>query len=1426
MGKFHILFLLIFQSCVIAHADNGNFRQALVVSDSLTTAADNAAKAGDYDFAIQKGTENVTLLKNALYEDNDYTAAALYDLSRFFALKGDWERAWKNASSAASMWKFLYSDKNINYVLAMSDAAYYNSRRGNLRFGKEDAEKCVKIAEENQFGEMKCYGHILTNMACAYMLLEDYEHAIENANKALAVIDRDQGKSTREYARALSLLADATSRTSRNQDEAIRLAAAALNIQNRLLPKFNFERALTLCRLSLAHLRNSDAKTSMTHGKEAICIWDSLHTLPPEYENCAWQMAVNNYYDQKFDESLALCSTLLELSERTNTTQSLDYSERLSLMAGNLFELGRQKEAVEHQQKSISVIENKSKQQPSLVNAYFHLARFQLAVGDYDKAVKSQTRSVKLSEKLYKGARQHTDALSRLAAVYEAGDDYASAVKTQSLCNELLSAQNGGNETELINGMNNLASYQTRAGMNDAAYATELELIELYSRRDTVNNNFVTALNNAAIYANKCGNTAEAKNLQRRSLNIMQKFIPPANGRYIDALTMMINYCTAEKDFAAAADYQQKKANATSQKYGKYSGEYASELQFYASLLSVNKRYADAIENQQEAIAVLERIAKDTEHTHDAKNLLSSYYSMNGDFEKANEISTELTNEIAKGTTSSKHIQELAQAASHQQSVGNNAEALRLSAEALKILEQTEAKGTKEHAKALNDIAAYYAMVHDNKEAIAHGRKAVEIFESIADTANLSIALNNLALFHIRIKEDAVADSLSNLALRLQAQSTGEDSPEYANILNNVASNKYNAGNVEEAIALSEKAMAIFDSKGMDNTLEYAGMLNNRSVYMLYLDKTAEAVALRKKALEIRRKVLGERHPDYLHSLVGLCTMLESNGQTDELVTHAAECTDLITDMLRRQFMSLPAKERSSYWNAWNNWYQNLMPRYTQENPVPEMISAAYEGTIFAKGLMLNSECNLKDLIAESSSPETDQLYTDLQSIRKKLNELYDKGAKSNVSQTDSMEHEAAALERRLVSASREYGDYTANLSIPASAVKANLHHGDAAVEFVSFNDGTTNQYYAFLLTAEDTVPKFIKIASEKEIFHAKNNRNELSRTVWTPVAMNLSPDIRQIFFAPAGDLYNLPIEYLPDHANGSADISERWELHRLSSTRQIARLHPTDSPQRACIIGGLTYNTDGTPSPYDLPHTETEARNISSQLSTQIPEVKLLTGNNGDESALRELSGKGYSLLHIATHGFCISEEDADYLACDIFHSDFMAEGHAEDNMLKRSGLMLHGGGPTLLGRGPKDRNNDGVLTAMEIAQLDLRGLDLAVLSACQTALGDVTGEGVFGLQRGFKKAGTKSLLMSLWKVDDSATQLLMSRFYANLTAGMSKKASLSEAQQYLRTYTSAKQTFEDEEPVEGFVDKQPDLHPYSSPDYWAAFILLDAIN
>ncbi|MBQ8594240.1 MAG: CHAT domain-containing protein [Bacteroidaceae bacterium] len=146
------------------------------------------------------------------------------------------------------------------------------------------------------------------------------------------------------------------------------------------------------------------------------------------------------------------------------------------------------------------------------------------------------------------------------------------------------------------------------------------------------------------------------------------------------------------------------------------------------------------------------------------------------------------------------------------------------------------------------------------------------------------------------------------------------------------------------------------------------------------------------------------------------------------------------------------------------------------------------------------------------------------------------------------------------------------------------------------------------------------------------------------------------------------------------------------------------------------------------------------------------------------------------------------------------------ENKALGRSGLFMAGASSWFYGETIPNHVNDGIVTAREIAHLDLTSMNLVVLSACETGLGDITGDGVFGLQRGFKKAGVQSIVMSLWKVDDEATRLLMVEFYTNLVVRkQSKRQALVNAQHYLRTYGDGR---------------------YAHPRYWAAFILLDGID
>jgi CHAT domain-containing protein len=190
-------------------------------------------------------------------------------------------------------------------------------------------------------------------------------------------------------------------------------------------------------------------------------------------------------------------------------------------------------------------------------------------------------------------------------------------------------------------------------------------------------------------------------------------------------------------------------------------------------------------------------------------------------------------------------------------------------------------------------------------------------------------------------------------------------------------------------------------------------------------------------------------------------------------------------------------------------------------------------------------------------------------------------------------------------------------------------------------------------------------------------------------------------------------------------------------------------------------------------------------------------SGAKGNEESFKALNGKKYSILHLATHGFFIEDIEKKHDERELLQR--VGGGQkAFENPLLRSGLILSGGNLAWTNNTVADVE-DGILFADEVARLNLLGTELVVLSACETALGEVNNsEGVFGLQRAFKLAGVETLIMSLWQVDDQATMLLMEQFYQNWLSGKSKQEAMKEARKSLRA-------------------------EYESPFYWAAFVLMD---
>ena len=407
-------------------------------------------------------------------------------------------------------------------------------------------------------------------------------------------------------------------------------------------------------------------------------------------------------------------------------------------------------------------------------------------------------------------------------------------------------------------------------------------------------------------------------------------------------------------------------------------------------------------------------------------------------------------------------------------------------------------------------------------------------------------------------------------------------------------------------------------------------------------------------------------------------------------------------------------------------------------------------------------------------------------------------------------------------------------LNVKWNDIQQHLSNDAIAVEFISTmeDEGEYNTYHALVIDKNFSSPRMITLYSESKLEDIKktdvrNIRDIVGELIWKPILAQY-PTVRDVYFSPDGILHVLPIEYYS--AEGTNSMSEHYNMYRLSSTKELIREIDKRQPNSAVLYGGLDYNqikknTSETNSSemsgiwrgiaerggFDpLFNTSLETQEIKDLLTGKNISTTLYCGETGTEESFRNLSGQSHSLIHLATHGMYINPEGVDteknennfaFLESLVSVNDPVKE----DVALTHSFLVMAGGNRVISRIPVYDKNNDGILTSKEISQLDLSGTDLVVLSACETALGDLYRDGIYGLQRGFKKAGVKTILMSLDKVDDEATRVLMVEFYRNLMSGKTKHQSLKEAQQYLRKIENGK---------------------YDDPKYWASFIMLDGLN
>jgi CHAT domain-containing protein len=258
----------------------------------------------------------------------------------------------------------------------------------------------------------------------------------------------------------------------------------------------------------------------------------------------------------------------------------------------------------------------------------------------------------------------------------------------------------------------------------------------------------------------------------------------------------------------------------------------------------------------------------------------------------------------------------------------------------------------------------------------------------------------------------------------------------------------------------------------------------------------------------------------------------------------------------------------------------------------------------------------------------------------------------------------------------------------------------------------------------------------------------------------------------------------------------------------------------RFLLAGGIQYNSDTTSIKFwsYLPGTLEESKGISNTLSSKKHQVKQLLGKEASEASFKQEAPKA-EVLHIATHGYFfpdLEQEKETLKKSTKSKGEVLAfRGDTEgwignslyanwnfvqnSNPMRRSGLALAYANDVWT-RGLGIESEDGVLTAQELSNTDLRKAKLVVLSACETGLGlQRTGEGLFGLRRALTVAGARGTLLSLWKVPDAATEIFMSRFYDLLGQGIPPAEAVRRVQAEFRS--------------------KPRINGWSDPFYWAAW-------
>lgn len=890
---------------------------------------------------------------------------------------------------------------------------------------------------------------------------------------------------------------------------------------------------------------------------------------------------------------------------------------------------------------------------------------------------------------------------------------------------------------------------------------------------------------------------------------------------------------------------------------GTLSNTYASIQSNYALLHQDRGEYQEAVHLLEEALATKRKLLG-LDHPDYIAVLanLGLLYLEQANYSAARRIleTVLIKYENLYGKQNPRLASSLTSLARLELAMGNYPEAEPLLKQAIQIKEKLYGNQHPAYAVTAVELGNFYMLLGNYDAAAPLLRKSRTLLKERYGDKHpaYATATQNLAVLSEARGDLTQAEAYLTETLEIDKKTLGKQNPKYALTLNNMASFYQNNDSLTKAMPLLQEALAISQNVlGKEHPLYTSTLLNLALLYQ-ELQEFDRAAPLIDEVVTVRKELLGDKHPDYAYALYGKAVNAYRMEKYEEAVDLFESVTSLYIWQIKEYFPALSEKEKSAFYqriepvlNAYRDFVitMNLQDEAITEVDKKGLLCSLYNVQLLTKAMLLDASSKIRKSIFESGNADLITKYEQWQGLKEQLAKYYTLSEQELGAQQinlAALEEEANELEKNLSDQSQIFARSLLDRDLNWRDIQEQLNEEEAAVEIIRVENEVSNQvfYTALVLDINRDAPELVILPDGKEMDTKNYNyyknaiafriEDQLSYDLyWRPIGEVLSSRINRVYVAPDGVYNKISLNCLYN-AKKNTFLLDEINLRMLSSTRELTDASQPDISdevsQFAFLLGYPDYtlvsenallaeaqqmgNLDtAMPSPagqldnvqkkgYDfqpLPGTKDEVDYISEMMKNQDWFVEKLTGSQASEENLKQMTMP--YVLHIATHGYFFSDlpSDIDQKAFGIHMQNIDA------NPLLRSGLLLAGAASQ---QQEADSASlvleDGVLTAYEAMNLNLNQTELVVLSACETALGEVkNGEGVYGLQRAFLVAGANSVLMSLWKVNDESTTELIKLFYKNWLAGEDKFTALSNAQRKIR-------------------DK------YEEPYHWAPFVLI----